>query len=562
MASQNQQLNYVLYAYLDLLTQIENVLKQSGQWKDLLESSTGTVLIEFYGYVANMVLYYIERTAEEVYIQTAQRKSSIVNLVSLLNYVPKRNVSATGNVTFTLASPATVNITIPAKTKLQTPTGYYYSTIYPVTIFTGQSSVTASVIQGYWVSSNYSSSGGANQTYQIFDTTVENSNLVVQVDSITWSPVSSFISSVSNSTVYRIVTNLDDTITIVFGDDITGQAPANGDTVLIEYLKSDGLLGNVYSAANITTIVDTITDVLGATVSNITVSNPSPVLGGADAETADEIRVRGPQVFSTGDRFVTKADGIAILTDYPSVASANVWGEAEETPPNYSQYNQVTLSVILQNWTIPSTDFKNTLSTFLYTKAPLTIRFSYLDPTVVNVMPVITSYVSQGYSLSSIQDAIETVLADQFKLGTTSLIGQNIRFATIVSAIQAVPGVSWCYLTLQAVKQLTHHLTSANDYGGTLDLTPVKTGTASVYAGSTLVAIDNGSGTFTDLLTGYLVSGTINYTTGAVVVNFNPDLASDTVITIRYQQNQSGDLVVGKSQILKYSSSVQTLSYA
>jgi hypothetical protein len=562
MATQTQQLNYVLYAYLDLLEQIQNVLKQSSQWKDLLESSTGTVLIEFYCYIANVILYYVERTAEELYLPTAQRKSSLVNLVSLLNYIPKRKISAIGNVTFSLSSPATVNITIPAKTKVQTSTGYYYSTIYPATIFVGQSSVTVSVIQGYWVPLSYVSDGSINQTYQIFDTDVENNNLNVLIDSVSWSAVSSFISSVNNSLVYRLTHNLDDTLTIVFGDNVTGQAPGNGSDISISYLRSDGLLGNVYSAAIINTIVDTITDVEGTTVTTISVTNASPILGGADAETIEEIRDRAPKVFSTGDRFVTKADGIAILNDYPSVASSNVWGEAENTPPNYTEYNQVTLSLILQNWTLPSTDFKTTLSTYLYTKAPLTIRFSYLDPTVVQVIPLVTLYVSQGYSLSSIQSAVETVLGEQFKLGTKSLIGTNIRFATVISAIQAIPGIAWCHLTLQAMKQMTYHLTSGNDYGGTLDLLPIKAATAKIYVGSTLYAIDDGVGGWTSSTSGTVVTGSINYTTGAVIINFAPDVATNSVVTVRYQQNNEGDLEVTKSQILQYNSSVQTLSYA
>ena len=90
----SNNLDYVNYDFDDLVVQLINRLSQGDAWKDTYRSATGEMLIELLAYVGNLVLYYIERRAEESYIATAKNRSSVVNLVKLLNYNPKRKVSS------------------------------------------------------------------------------------------------------------------------------------------------------------------------------------------------------------------------------------------------------------------------------------------------------------------------------------------------------------------------------------------------------------------------------------------------------------------------------------
>ena len=97
-------LDFTDYDFDDLVDQLTNRLKERDAWKDTYRSSTGQMLIELFSYIGNMVLYYVERRAEESYILTAKNKSSIVNLVRLLNYIPKRKASAVGILRMTLTN--------------------------------------------------------------------------------------------------------------------------------------------------------------------------------------------------------------------------------------------------------------------------------------------------------------------------------------------------------------------------------------------------------------------------------------------------------------------------
>ena len=567
----SNKLDYTQYDWQSLLNQITNILKTYNSWSDAYVSSTGTALLELYSYIANMILYHIERTAEECYIQTAQRYSSLVNLTSLLNYIPRRNISAssnTGNVVFTLSAPNTYDIIIPQYTSLSTLGGYKYLTQQSLTIPKGSTTGTIGVIQGSLVTQTYTSAGGINQEYQITDTNVENTNLFCSVSvagtSTLWTKVSTFLKSIGTDTVFVLVQNLDGTLTLKFGDNVNGQSPNSGNIITISYVKSDGLAGCVYSAGNLTKINDTIVDIQGNTISTISVNNTQSILGGLDAETIEEIRYNAPRVFSTATRFVTKQDGINLLTDY-GLGSVNVWGENEVTNPTVADFNVAYISgllppdptnPILGPWTLMSPDYKTTLTNYLYTVAPLTIRYTYVDPTIVYVYPTVSLYVKKGYSLSTVQSAVLAVLQGEFYLGKTVFIGTNLRYANVISAIQAVDGVSYCYLNLQVYQPLTHG--AGYNYSGMLPLLTAQAGTVSLYTGSgVLLGTDNGT-TFTSVNSNYTVSGAgaINHTTGAISVNINP-LPSGTVYVL-YNQNSNGDLVVNKQQILKYYSSSLT----
>jgi hypothetical protein len=328
--------------------------------------------------------------------------------------------------------------------------------------------------------------------------------------------------------------------------------------VTVRYIKSSGLDGSVYSSASITTINSTIYDSSAAIVTTIKVSNAASFLGGDDAETAEEIAYEAPRVFSTGDRAVTAADYEAIIDNYASVASSNVWGENEETPPDYSMFNKVRLCLLLQNWEHPDTAFKTTLSEYLYTKSQITVRYEYVTAAVLNVIPVITARILKGYSLSDVDADIETAVNAQFSLGDTTKIGEDIHLANVMQAVEDVDGMSFHRMYFDIYQALD--VDSLYDYAGTLTALDVLPSSLKVYVGSTEVATDDGANVISDPGGGtYTVSGVIDYTTGVIGVDISPSPA--TTVSVRYQQDNDGDIGVNKNQICKAYDVVITSSY-
>jgi len=554
-------LNYTNYDFEDLVASLQNRLKEQTAWKDTYRSGTGQMLLELFAAVGNFIQYSTERRAEESYLATAQNRSSIINLVSLMGYIPQRAVSSSGVLRFSLDAPSSSLTLLPQYTECQTAGGTKYVISTGAAIIAGQTSVDVAAIQGELITSSFTSAGGINQEYNINDTAVENTNVQVLVEGTFWTQVDSFIDSVSDSKHFILRPELNDTVTTVFGNGVFGLSPTVGDSIEVQYIKTLGLAGNVYSTDLITTLNSTIYNSLGNVVS-VTVTNTTNFLGGADIESTEEIRYNAPRVFATGDRAVTKDDFVALLNNYPGVADSNAWGENEETPPDVDMYNRVKLVVLLEEWELPDSNLKAELSSYLYDYSLLTIRYTYVDPVILYIVPAVSVTVTRGNDLSYVQAQVENAIEEYFVLGSTTRLGTPQRLSLISASIRNVVGVSYHYLTLKIQQELVSGVNSVYTWSGTVNAAPIKPGSVEVYVGTNKIGADDSSNSITDLSSYYAVTGTIDYTTGFVGINTTPTVTTPD-ITILYQQDEEGDVIPTKNQICKLLSiTVPSIGYA
>jgi len=555
-------LDYTNYDFDDIVLQLQNRLKATDAWNDIYRSSTGSMLIEFLAYVLNLTNFYTERRTEESFLNTAQNITSVRNIVSLLNYVPKRKTSAVGNLKFTIPVALSKIVFIPKYVECQSVDGLKYVTNESAAIQKGQTTVTVTGIQGELIQKEITSDGVVSQEYLVDDDSVENSasttnpTFRVVVDGTEWTLVSSFLNSVNTSQHYRIINEKEGTVSVLFGDNINGIAPTSGSTILINYIKSDGASGNVTFNDKITTINDTIYDEDTTVISNITVTNTSAFLGGDAEEDIEEIRYEAPRVFKTGDRAVNSADFVAILENFPGVANVNVWGENEEALAAgvgavQSMLNKVKMAIVLQEWELPDATFQSVLSAYIYELSMLTVKYEFVEPVILYVIPKMIVKVASGESLSQAQANIEEVLANQFLLGSTTKLGTIMKYSSILSAVHALTDVAYANMVLEIKKVLTTTYNSNFDWGELLEAIPVQPETVRLYIDDVYVATDvdggAGVGTFTDA-GGYTISGTVNYSTGIMNVDISGSPAS---VYVRYQQAQEGNIVPTFRQICK-----------
>jgi hypothetical protein len=557
-----QSVNYTNYDFDDMVIKLQNRLASKDAWKDVYRSSTGEMLIEFLAYILNYGLFYTERRAQESFLSTAQLRSSLVNMVSLINYSPKRKTSSTGNLTFTLDAPSSKIIYIPKYTKCKTADGLSFVTFETGTIEKNQTSINVKAIQGSKETKEITSDGSLNQEYIINDTCVENSSsntdptFNITIDGEEWDQVSTFIKNGNDDKVYRIINELDGTVSVKFGDNINGLAPDSGSTILINYIKTNGADGNVSNADKITTIEDTIYDEDSGVITNITVTNEASFLGGDDEEDIEEIRSEAPRVFKTGDRAVNKEDFMAILTNYAGVADANVWGENEEAekdgvPAVASMLNKVKIVVLLQDWELADSTFQETLGDYLYNKSMMTVKYEFVEPEILDVIPTLTVKVSSGNSLADTQSEIDATLETNFKLGSAVNLGSLIKYSKIISDIQVLDSVSYVNMDLEIKQALSTTYDSGHTLGAKLKATAIEPGTARLFFETSYVVsdIDQGDGTGTFTSSGaYTITGTINYNTGVVLID---STSTPTVSFIRYQQAEKGNISPGFNQIGK-----------
>jgi len=561
-------INYANTDFESIVLDLRNRLKLRGSWKDIGASGTGETLIELLAFVLTNGNYYTERRATESYLPTAKLLSSVKNLVALIGYQPKRKASAVGKLTFSIALPLTKNVYIPKYTSCKSASDVEYLTNEDVVIEKGQTSVIANSIQGKLTQLEISSNGAVSNNILINSTEVENSesSIKVVVDGNLWTKVNSFLNSDSDSTHYRVVNEIDGNTSVVFGDGVNGLIPTSGSSIVITYIKSAGLDGNVINIGSVTILDSTIYDEDGSTVT-VTVTNSSSFLGGDDEEDIEEIRYEAPRVFKTGDRAVSKDDFITILENYSGVANANVWGEneealADEVSAVQSMLNKVKMCVILQNWELLDDTFESTLSDYIYDESMITVKYEFVDPVLLDTIPVLTLKVSTGYSMSDAQDAAESAISDQFVLGGTTKLGSMIKYSNVIAAVDDLESIAYVNMVLEIRKELDDDYDSSCNYGVLLDATAIKPGTVRLFVNGSYVLTDTDSGDGTGVFSGsdpYTISGTINYETGVILLDINPSPTSD--IHVRYQQDEDGNIVTTFMQIAKlYDVDVESIS--
>jgi hypothetical protein len=556
----SSSLDYSSNDFDSLVIQLTDILKAKDLWKDSYQSSTGQGLIQLFAYLGDTLNYYIQRRAEESYLNNCKLRSSAVGLTSLIGYVPDRPISASGTVVFTLTASKNKDVLLPKFTQLTATNGYKYVLTESSVVLAGNTtSGSINCKQGEYKEETSTGTGEAYQSVVIQSIKVENTILEVYVNGVLWSSVTSFVSSINTDEHFVSSIDSNDFVRIDFGDGAFGKVPPNGSDILVKYVDSDGTNGDIFTTSGVvTTIDDTIYDTSSVVITDISVDNNSVFIGSADTETLASIKTNAPQVFSTGDRAVTNPDFIYLMEAYPGVAKAISWGEAEESPPNYTMFNQIKLVIVPDNKGTPTSILKDAVRTLLDTKKVITTKLTFVDPVYISVNITITAYTSDSNDSNQVNSDMNTALESYFTLANQSLEG-HVRKSLVDSTIAAVTGVSYHTSIISAEDTIGTGDGSTVAFASTLNLLSVKSSTVTIYINGVSQGTDDGAGNLTGA---GISSGTINYTTGVISVTFNTAPGSLESVTVDYQQdNVSNDLEFEKEYIAELGTATITVNY-
>ena len=103
-------LNYTNLTFEGIREKMDSVIRQNPKFSNLVDSAVYKVLLDNFAAMTDLVNYYIERTAEESFLDTAQHQSSVIVGAKQIGYVPKRPIGASANLSFTLSDPAGTHV--------------------------------------------------------------------------------------------------------------------------------------------------------------------------------------------------------------------------------------------------------------------------------------------------------------------------------------------------------------------------------------------------------------------------------------------------------------------
>lgn len=101
-------LDYTKLNYAEIVKQIQAKMATDTRFGAFRESAIAQTLIEIFAATTDMNNYYIERRAEESYLETAKLRSSVIQLAKQLGYVITRPVPASSTISMTLTGGGTL----------------------------------------------------------------------------------------------------------------------------------------------------------------------------------------------------------------------------------------------------------------------------------------------------------------------------------------------------------------------------------------------------------------------------------------------------------------------
>ena len=258
----------------DAKTYISRVYNRAGTL--LTSASPFSQILEVMSEIGELLMFYVEDATVEQNIYTAQQPESIYGLSRLAGHDPTRGFAAFGEITFRWAAGVDLSkvigdaINIPANTKIKfDANGLNYMLRTSKDQFriekSNSSTFTCSIIQGEIESQTVTGTGEKLQSFNIQTGGLTDHNLVsVSVNGELWTKFNSLYEMLPSDKGYIIKTGIGGGLDVYFGNGNFGMMPVSGSSIGIEYIKHDGVKGNLDDASDLTfKWVDEGSDALG-----------------------------------------------------------------------------------------------------------------------------------------------------------------------------------------------------------------------------------------------------------------------------------------------------------
>jgi len=343
--------NNTQVADLDFATIKENLtnfLKSQNTFKDYNFSGSGlSVLLDILAYNTQYNSYYLNMVSNEMFMDTALKRSSVVSHAKELGYIPKTAIAPSATVNVSVSGVTGTQLTIPKYTsflsELVGSRHYNFVTTdsYTTTISTTGEALFENIIikQGIPVKQTFTLDVTTNPSAifkltnpNIDSTTIE--IIVYENPSVnyyeTYVLSDDYINLTPESRVYFLQESTDENYQIYFGDGILGKQLTDGSRIIVNYLTTSGT--ESIGANNFSVTID-----IG---SSSLVESVKPAADGGDKETMDSIRFQATKAFSSQRRAVTKEDYITAVQQNRlgfSFDAVSAWGGQENDPPVYGQ---------------------------------------------------------------------------------------------------------------------------------------------------------------------------------------------------------------------------------
>lgn len=440
----NSSLNVTSLDFDEIKTSLKDFMRAQPRFSDVdFEGSNINVLLDVLSYNTYLNSFYLNMVASEMFIDTAQLRSSMISHAKALNYLPRSRRSALAfvNISITPSTPTTT-VTIPSGTEFTTRVGddsFTFSTDQDIVLLSNTTTFTASnvaIFEGTYSEDAFiMDTSNTVQRFVLSDQNIDTTSLGVIVSEnsginvYSYEVKSSLYDVSANTAMCFLQAAEDDKYEIVFGNGIAGRPPTDGGVILTRYRVSSGSTPN---GASVFTPIGPIDS-----HANVTVTTVTSAADGAEHEDIESIRFNAPRYYQTQERAVTANDyKVMLQATYPEITAVNVFGGEDADPP---RYGTVVIALAVAGTTSIPEYKKTEYSAFLKRRTSLSSDPLFIEPTYLEVDIDVDVRYNTGSTTRSaldIETAVRTAIAT---FNTTKLndFTKTLYYSSLVKAIDA-----------------------------------------------------------------------------------------------------------------------------
>lgn len=430
----------------DIRSNLKSYLNSQDQFQDYdFEGSAMSVLLDVLAYNTHYNAYYLNMIGNEMFLDTAQQRDSVVSRAKELGYLPVSSNGATAEVVlnFTGLGADVTQFTLPKNSKFTTTVDdvtYTFVTPKAEEFFKaadGTFSKSIEIKEGEPLTHQFTVSATNPVRYIIPNPGVDTSSIVVSVqesstDSTTtdYKRATNIKQVFSTSPVFYLEESADEKYEIIFGSGSLGKPVKAGNIVKVEYLVNSGEATNGATAFSVEDYN------IGTSYTSATISSVAKTAnGGRPQETVESIKFQAPRNYQTQNRAVIAEDYSRILlSENADLQSVIAFGGEEYDPP----VNGKVYIAVKPFGELRATQNKKTaIKTSLKTRTPLAVdpviidgEYTYIIPTVSAFYDLTTSSFDDSGIASNIRTAITSFATDNLER-----FGNKFRFSRFVRTL-------------------------------------------------------------------------------------------------------------------------------
>jgi len=379
--------------------------------------------------------------ANEMFLDTALLRDSIISHAKELNYLPRSFRSATANVNIRILGSNAASLVIPRGTSFTGTSGNRNFTFTTneniITESNGSEFIARDVIlyEGDYTRDSYTVDSSNESRYLITNRTVDTNSIIVSVIEdngetvLSYSPSRTLFELDSTSQVFFIQPAENETYEIVFGDGVIGRKPKDRSIVVIEYRVCNGELPNGIGRF----VAD---DTIGDSTS-VLLSTNAKSAGGSIPESLSSIKLNAPRAFTTQERVVTGADYETLLTNnFSEINAVSAYGGEEANPP---QYGKVIVAIDLKTTDQIPASRRTVYRNFLKRRSPLSIDPVFVNPefTYVKVKSLVKYNINEtALSANDIRTIITSTIQN-YNVVNLNGFNKTLYYSNLVSLIDS-----------------------------------------------------------------------------------------------------------------------------